>query len=100
MPTALRGQALLDWMKTRKTAQEKLSNYLSEASRFIGRRGEDGTINTVQDWMDLVESRKAAPEQAQPETGLKTINTQAEYDALPSGAEFIDSADGKKYRKP
>lgn len=31
--------------------------------------------------------------------GIPTVTTQAEYDALPKGAEFIDSEDGKRYRK-
>lgn len=34
------------------------------------------------------------------ETGIKTINNKEEYDALPSGTEFLDKRDGKKYRKP
>lgn len=29
-----------------------------------------------------------------------SINTQEEFDALPSGSVYIDAADGKKYRKP
>lgn len=29
-----------------------------------------------------------------------TVKTQADFDALPSGAVYIDSEDGKKYRKP
>ena len=31
---------------------------------------------------------------------LPRITTDDEYDALPSGAEFIDTENGKKYRKP
>lgn len=37
---------------------------------------------------------------AQPQGAAPTVNTQAEYDALPSGATFIDAQDGKMYRKP
>ena len=33
-------------------------------------------------------------------TGVPTISTQSEFDALPSGAEYIDPGDGLKYRKP
>lgn len=32
--------------------------------------------------------------------GVTTPQTQAEYDALPSGAIYIDPDDGKRYRKP
>jgi hypothetical protein len=80
MPTSLKGSELLQWMKDRKAAQEKLSGYLSEAARFIGSPGEDGSINTVQDWMDVVERKKTAPAQQQqqvtatnPETGQKIV---------------------------
>ena len=31
---------------------------------------------------------------------VPTVNTPAEYDALPPGAEFIDAQDGKRYKKP
>jgi hypothetical protein len=31
--------------------------------------------------------------------GAKTINTQADYNALPKGATYIDAADGKQYQK-
>ncbi|MGI9252099.1 MAG: hypothetical protein ACR2PR_13085 [Pseudohongiellaceae bacterium] len=31
---------------------------------------------------------------------VPSINTQAEFDALPSGAVYIDSEDGKRYKKP
>lgn len=33
-------------------------------------------------------------------TGIPTIQTQEEFDALPSGSPFIDPDDGKRYRKP
>ena len=32
--------------------------------------------------------------------GRRTVDSKAEYDALPPGTEFIDSRDGKPYRKP
>lgn len=32
--------------------------------------------------------------------GIPTVTTRAEYDALPSGATFIDAEDGIEYRKP
>ena len=31
-------------------------------------------------------------------SGIPTVSSQAEFDKLPSGAEFME--DGKKYRKP
>jgi len=36
----------------------------------------------------------------QTSTGPKTISTKAEFDALPSGSVYVNSKDGKQYRKP
>jgi len=38
------------------------------------------------------------PYGGQPQSALKEVKTQAEFDALPSGSEYLE--DGKKYRKP
>lgn len=35
-----------------------------------------------------------------PDAAVGVINTQEEYDALPSGAEYIDPDDGNRYKKP
>jgi len=32
--------------------------------------------------------------------GAPTVDSQSEYDALPSGSYYIDASDGKRYRKP
>ena len=42
----------------------------------------------------------AAPVTAPAPAQIPTINSQAEYDSLPSGAEFINPADGQTYKKP
>lgn len=43
---------------------------------------------------------QAAPAQQPAAAGPMVINTQAEFDALPSGAVYIDPDDNKQYRKP
>jgi hypothetical protein len=58
MPVNLKGRALLDWMKGRKAAQEKLSDYLSSAAQFIGSPKEGGGVNTAADWMAINQARK------------------------------------------
>ena len=57
-PPDLKGRDLVQWMRDRKSAQEKLAAYLSEAANFIGSPKEGGGINTVADWMQIVESKK------------------------------------------
>jgi hypothetical protein len=73
MPTTLRGQALLDWMKSRKAAQEKLADYLSQAASFIGSEKESGGVNTPSDWMQVVQSRKKQPVETRP---LKSLSPE------------------------
>lgn len=82
----------------------------------------DPGVYTTEDAMDAVEYNRMAnrpgsgmtpipvPTPGTPKAGavaptsttesLPTIVSQAQYDALPSGAMFIDSEDGKTYRKP
>lgn len=43
---------------------------------------------------------RTAPAASQPAPAPAMVRSQAEYDALPSGAEFIDADDGRTYRKP
>lgn len=93
VPSNLSGPDLLQWMTDKRDAQAKLSEYLKEASLFIGSERPDGGINTVQDWMRLGKSRRGqtlgqtpgqmsgqqtgqmAPEQMeQPAQNLPTVN--------------------------
>lgn len=67
-PPDLKGRELVQWMRDRKDAQEKLAAYLSEAANFIGSPKEDGGINTAADWMKYVENRKKGLEAQQKTT--------------------------------
>lgn len=71
MPTTLKGPALLQWMKDRKSAQEKLASYLAEAANFIGSEKEGGGVNGIADWMKIVESKKG-----------KTVTTSADLKSI------------------
>lgn len=67
-PPDLKGRELVQWMRDRKDAQEKLAAYLSEAANFIGSPKEGGGINTAADWMKYVENRKKGLEAQQKTT--------------------------------
>lgn len=49
---------------------------------------------------DVVQDRPGVDDQTQGQTSVARPTTEAEYNALPSGALFIDPDDGKTYRKP
>lgn len=75
-PPDLKGRELVQWMRDRKDAQEKLAAYLSEAANFIGSPKEGGGINTAADWMKYVENRKKGLEAQQKTTELRTQPVQ------------------------
>ena len=76
MPSNLSGRELLQWLRDKKAAQEKLGKYVQEASLFIGSQKPDGTYNTVQDWM-----RKGRSLQ-----GTQYSPTSSEAEATPEAA--------------
>lgn len=59
LPTNLDEPELKQWAINKKRAQQKLLGYLNEQARFLSR--DDTTLN---DWLDLVEKRKKAREEA------------------------------------
>lgn len=67
-----------------------------EAENF---RQSNGTLVGFNPATVLRAEAISAPEQAAP-SGPASISTQAQYDALPSGALYVDPDDGKTYRKP
>lgn len=89
----------------RRLIQRTLDIAQREAQRAIDDAidaGDMRSANQIQDMLeDLEEAGQAVEEGDQPVTGnanQPTVTSQAEYDALPSGAIFIE--DGKEYRKP
>jgi hypothetical protein len=95
MPPTLQPQEALKWLKEKRDAQQKLKNEMDKAAAFIGSQNESGKFNTVADWKkQQLEMKKQKKETS----GLPSVTSQAEYDALPSGSVYLE--DGKKYRKP
>lgn len=107
----LSGKELLQQLRDKKAAQQKLAGYLQEASLFIGSQKPDGTYNTTQDWIRQQETRQpaqgaAAPaqtpqaagqQQQMPQQTVKasqiqgtpTVASMAEGEQLGPGKRFI-----------
>ena len=79
----------------RQSSQANIKLF-EEAENF---RQQNGTLVGFNPATVLRTEAISAPEQAAP-SGPASISTQAQYDALPSGALYIDPDDGKTYRKP
>jgi len=75
-------------------------NTARRAAREAKKRGtgEDVDIEDLLTFSLDIDEGQDAPTQETTSVQIPTITTQAAYDALPSGAEFIE--DGVKYRKP
>lgn len=105
MPPNLTGRQLLDWLREKKAAQQKLGDYLKQASLFIGSQKADGTYNTRQDWMRQGQQIRPgnAPEEEKPEQQtmpeqtvdasqvehIARVASMAEGEALGAGTQFI-----------
>lgn len=79
----------------RQSAQANIKLF-EEAEKH---RNDRGTLLGFNPATVLRSDAVSAPEQDAP-TGPRLISTQAQYDALPSGALYVDPDDGKTYRKP
>ena len=92
IPKNMRPVALRKWLITKRSAQQKLSRYLSKAAIYLGTPG-----NTVASWAKLQKGNTGqggTPKQlSQGKLG------DDEFDALPSGTKFIDP-DGNERTKP
>ncbi len=91
LPQSMEGPELRAWLVSRKTAQIKLATYFETAAIYMGEEG-----NTAASWNKMMKKRREA--ESAPTGGARVINSQEEYDALPSGALFTE--DGVEYRKP
>ena len=108
LPTGLDGPQLVQHLKDRKAAQLKLRDYFREQIDFLDGGGtvagflrqKERQLTPQEESAQVQElpapAAGASPEQAQEVT--PTVATQADFDALPSGASFIE--DGVTYRKP
>lgn len=71
------------------------------------RRNDDATVEEIDNWLNFdITKEMEAPTEQTPQSApmqgeqMPQINSKAQYDALPSGAEYINANNGKKYRKP
>lgn len=60
LPMNLEGPELIDWLETKKRANRKLADYLSEAAQFLGKPG-----NTVADWMEKKRGKSGGSQEGQ-----------------------------------
>jgi hypothetical protein len=86
-----------DRLITTDAERKKARDVNSELISWVERETEQGKAPTRQQMYNKsAELRSQSPQNIQQPV---IINTQEEYDNLPSGTEFIDPKDGKPYRK-
>jgi len=96
LPTQLDPPALKEWLTKRIAAQEKLSDYLTKQATYLSKPG-----NTQAGWMEKMQNEAGGNQGGGAQGGgaAKQITSDAEYNALPSGAVFLDP-NGNQRRKP
>jgi hypothetical protein len=83
----------LDKAQDAASARQELNRYKSVLMRAKNEASEN--------YNAITNAYNPPSQQQQPAQGqYQQINSQSEYDALPSGAVYIDPDDGKPYRKP
>lgn len=78
-------------------ADEQAQNLTSEGYNSIFTKTTRERISGLEGILDSFAPKQETTQQTT-DSSIPTITTQAQYDALPSGAEFIEN--GKRYRKP
>mgnify|MGYP003643589292 CR=1 FL=1 len=86
LPRNLSEDQLVGFLRDKRNAQVKLRDSITEFAQFTGAGDK-----TIAEWLEFKKQKSASAQSAE-------VKTQAEYDALPSGATFIE--DGQTYRKP
>lgn len=84
---------------------KKLSDSIGALSTKMSRPAFEASLARVRDTLDSAKQRAAKKSplraaSAAPSDGIPRPTTEAEYNAMPSGAIFIDPDDGQTYRKP
>jgi hypothetical protein len=93
----LEGQAFLQAFQSLKGAGAITENEGKKASAAIARlnRSQSKTdyVQALNELRGiLVETKARAAERASPGASVPTVTSQAEYDALPSGARYVDAS--------
>jgi hypothetical protein len=69
-------------------------------NQFLGIEQQAGTTSEVDpELQGVVQSIQSSRLRAQ-QLRIPAVSSQAEYDSLDPGAEFIDTSDGRRYKKP
>ena len=98
LPAGLDGPELIQHLSDRKTAQEKLRNYFREQIDFLDNGGTIAGFLRSKERDVAGQTPSAGAPDPSGDQAPPTVATQDEYNALPSGAIFIE--DGVQYRKP
>lgn len=69
LPTGLDEPELIDFLERRKTAQLKLSDFLSEGISFLGGVDADGVPNTIAGFVKFQESKRPGGQESQERAG-------------------------------
>lgn len=84
--------AVQHFANQKRTLQNALERRMRETQSALEAETPEQLIRSIAGATSLTDTA-GAPR-------VPTVNTPAEYAALPPGAEFIDAQDGKRYRKP
>ena len=92
-------QRLFTQMEIAAQQKQEMVNYFDQNGTLRGYSGRQPNINDFYSVLDTEEAGGKQGGQAVPASTLPTVANPADFEALPSGAEFI-GPDGKTYRKP
>ena len=81
LPLTMNEPQLKDWLIRKKTAQNKLADYITEQAKFLSRPGR-----TLGDWLTEVEKRSPPPGMTPPGTGAAGAAAAAAPPAAPPTA--------------
>ena len=92
-------QRLFTQMEIAAQQKQEMVNYFDQNGTLRGYSGRQPNISDFYNALDTEEAGGTQGGQAAPASTLPTIANPADFEALPSGAQFI-GPDGKTYRKP
>jgi len=92
-------QRLFTQMEIAAQQKQEMVNYFDQNGTLRGYSGRQPNINDFYSALDTEEAGGTQGGQAAPASTLPTVANPADFEALPSGAQFI-GPDGKTYRKP
>jgi|GEM_PF-3788947 len=100
LPTGLDESALKDFLMRKRGAQQKLIGYYEEQINFLDQGGTPAQFIEMnrQKRLNSQSPTERAQEAEASNLSAPTVTTQEQFNALPSGALFIE--DGVQYRKP